>query len=103
MIESVASNTRGIQAMCEKHGVARLWLVGSAARSDFDPGRSDIDFLVDFGGQELGPWMTRYFQLRDELQELLGRSVDLVLASAAMRPEMERSLRESSVPLYAAA
>ena len=36
-----------ITALCREYGVARLEVFGSAARgSDFDPARSDADFLV---------------------------------------------------------
>jgi predicted nucleotidyltransferase len=33
----------------------------SAARDDFDPGRSDIDFLVAFDSAAPGPSLDRYF------------------------------------------
>jgi predicted nucleotidyltransferase len=38
-----------LAALCRRHGVARLDVFGSAARSvDFDPARSDVDLLVEF-------------------------------------------------------
>ena len=53
-------------------------LFGSAARGDdFDPARSDADFLVTFEPavrNDLGALV----ELKDELEELLGRPVDLV-------------------------
>lgn len=34
--------------LCRQHGVRRLALFGSALGEDFDPERSDLDFLVEF-------------------------------------------------------
>ena len=36
-----------VAALCQKHGIKRLALFGSALREDFGP-ESDIDVLVDF-------------------------------------------------------
>lgn len=92
-----------IRAVCVKHGVRSLWLFGSATGASFDPSRSDLDFVVDFGEVDLGPWMARFFDFKRELQSLLGRSVDLVLASAVDRSPTGDSIRLSRVPIYAAA
>jgi len=65
-------------AICRRHGVSRLEVFGSAARGgDFDPARSDADFLVTFEPavrNDLGALV----ELKDELEKLLGRPVDLV-------------------------
>jgi len=67
-----------LAAICRRHSVARLEVFGSAARGDdFDPARSDADFLVTFEPavrNDLGALV----ELKDELEELLGRPVDLV-------------------------
>ena len=38
----------GIEALCRTYQVKRLDVFGSAIREDFDPVRSDVDFLVEF-------------------------------------------------------
>ena len=38
-----------IEKICADLKVKRLELVGSASRDDFQPERSDIDVLVEFG------------------------------------------------------
>jgi predicted nucleotidyltransferase len=48
MVGLVSDNLDRIRAACARRGVSFLELVGSAARDDFDPSRSDIDVLVDF-------------------------------------------------------
>ncbi|MGE3798660.1 MAG: nucleotidyltransferase domain-containing protein, partial [Thermomicrobiales bacterium] len=33
--------------LCEEYGVARLEIFGSAVSGEFDPERSDVDFLIE--------------------------------------------------------
>jgi len=35
-----------LRELCERYGVERLELFGSAARGEFDPAHSDLDFIV---------------------------------------------------------
>jgi predicted nucleotidyltransferase len=65
-------------ALCRRYGVARLEVFGSAARrAGFDPNRSDADFLVTFTPAARNN-LAGFIDLKDALEELLGRSVDLV-------------------------
>ena len=81
----------------------RLELFGSATRADFEPARSDIDLLVEFAPQaDLGPWMARYFELRDQLAALFEREVDLVLAKGLRNPYLLRAIEQDKRVLYAA-
>ena len=103
MIALIAHNLDAIRDLCEEFGVIRLELFGSAATGVFDPGRSDVDFLVEYPvDYDFGPWLTRYFEFRDQLAALLGRSVDLVMAGAVRKPRFIRSVNESRQLLYAA-
>ena len=65
----------GIAALCRRFQVRRLDVFGSAAGVDFDPERSDADFLVEF---EPGEGLTTFIDLKEALEALLHRSVDLV-------------------------
>ena len=60
-----------------RFGVRRLALFGSAARDELTAG-SDVDLLVEFEGPAT---YDRYFGLKDHLEALLGRTVDLGLLS----------------------
>lgn len=67
-----------IQALCRRHGVARLEVFGSAARgADFDAERSDYDFLVTFMPAARND-MAAFEAFQSALEALLGRPVDLV-------------------------
>ena len=49
MHPDILHKCEAIAALCREYSVARLEVFGSAARgSDFDPARSDADFLVTF-------------------------------------------------------
>jgi predicted nucleotidyltransferase len=66
-----------IAALCRKYGVDELSIFGSALRPDFRP-NSDVDFLVVFKNDDLGPWMSKLSELEVELSALLERKVDLI-------------------------
>lgn len=75
---AIAAKAPTIAAACLRHGVRRLALFGSGVREqDFEPGRSDADFLVEFRDDQ--PWdLATWTALQDELQRILGVSVDLL-------------------------
>jgi hypothetical protein len=74
-----------------QYGTVRRGLFGSAARDEMHED-SDIDILVTFNGPTT---VARYFGLRDALESLLGRRVDLVTDSGLKeraRPLVEKDL-----------
>lgn len=87
-----------IAALCRRYRVRRLEVFGSAARAkDFDPARSDADFLVDFAPDSD---MRTYFELQEKLSELLGRPVDLVDPSAVRNPYVRASIDRAREVVY---
>ena len=73
----IAERRGDLATLCRRYGVARLEVFGSAARGDdFDPARSDADFLVAFDRPE-ETTSPRFFDFQEALAALLGRSVDL--------------------------
>ena len=88
--------------LCSRYGVRRLALFGSAVRDDFDPLRSDLDFLVEFQPMPAGGHSKSYFGLLRELELLFGRTVDLVEAGAIHNPYVLRSVEAEQKTLYAA-
>lgn len=103
MTKLVASKLPEIRDLCIKHHVHRLYLFGSGAGADFDPARSDLDFVVKFNPDALRTGFgDDYFQLLAALEELFGRSIDLVEYGAIDNPYFKQSVIETRVPLYAA-
>jgi predicted nucleotidyltransferase len=53
MIAVIAQHRQELRDLSRRFGVRRLEVFGSAVRrADFDPARSDIDFLVEFAVEE---------------------------------------------------
>ena len=48
MTDVIEARRTDLEDLCQRHGVARLALFGSALRDDFDPDTSDLDFAVKF-------------------------------------------------------
>jgi predicted nucleotidyltransferase len=70
--------TQRIADICRQFGVQELSVFGSALREDFDVSRSDVDFLVTFKSDDVGPWMEKYAALEDALSDAIGHRVDVV-------------------------
>jgi predicted nucleotidyltransferase len=88
--------------ICRRFQVRRLDLFGSAASGEFDPHRSDIDFVVDFDPAGDDDLFHRYFGLNQALEELFGRKVDLVMVGAMKNPYFIESVNRTRQPVYAA-
>ncbi|GAC1602929.1 MAG: nucleotidyltransferase family protein [Hymenobacter sp.] len=80
-------------------GVARLGLFSSFARDEAGP-ESDVDLLAELEDKALT--LNGYFAVIDFLEELLGRSVDVLTPSSWSRHIGPHILREvADVPLAA--
>lgn len=100
--ELVAARIAEVAALCRRFHVHRLDLFGSAARGTFDPERSDLDFVVTF--EELHPVALAddWFGLREGLEALFGRPVDLLTDRSIRNPYLRESVERSRRTLYAA-
>ena len=86
MHPAIAQHRPGIAAICQRYGIRRLEVFGSAARAnDFDPAHSDADFLVEFASG-VQPGLNAIFGAKADLEALLGRGVDLVEPGAVRNP-----------------
>jgi hypothetical protein len=83
-----------ILRVAKRHGARNVRVFGSAARGESRP-ESDVDLLVD-----AGPERTSFFPggLLADLEDLLGRKVDVVTEEALHWYIRERVLKEA-VPL----
>jgi len=101
MVPQLEENRQAVIRACERFGVERLYVFGSALREDYQPGDSDIDLLVEFAPDESYALVDAYFGLLDELRALLGE-VDLVMVGAVKNPYMARAIDREKQLLYAA-
>ncbi|MEO6062674.1 MAG: nucleotidyltransferase domain-containing protein [Thermoflexales bacterium] len=75
---------------------------GSALTGLFLPASSDIDFLVRFEALPVRDYAENFFSLKDGLEALFGRTVDLVESEPLRNPYFIEQIRSSRSPLYGA-
>ena len=98
----IVSRRSEIAEICKRRGVLRLEVFGSAARGDFDDRTSDIDFLVEFDDHPGASALETYFGLKEELEALFGKPVDLVMPAAVRNPYIRAELTRDRQIVYAA-
>jgi len=93
-----ALNYEALIDVCRTHGTRKVAVFGSFGRGDAGP-NSDVDLIVEFTNPT---GLLALVRLERELEEVLGRSVDL-LTERAISPHLrDRILREQRV-IYEAA
>lgn len=102
MIDLIEQHRAELEALCRKHRVKTLEVFGSAADGTFDPARSDLDFLVEFLPDTGGRMFDGYFDLKDDLERLFHRTVDLVMPRAIRNRYFLEAVNEQRKPVYAA-
>jgi uncharacterized protein len=102
MVAEITARKAELVELCRQYHVRRLEVFGSAAGSGFDSERSDFDFLVEFETLPPGSYATNFFALKEALEKLLGRPVDLVVLSAVRNPWFREGIERSRALLYAA-
>jgi uncharacterized protein len=84
-----------IRAAAEAVGARNVRVFGSVARGEETP-ESDVDLLVDFPAGDRG--LFPLLRLAGEIEEILGRPVDVAAVEVMATPVRERALAEA-VPL----
>ncbi|BBX97799.1 hypothetical protein MLAC_30930 [Mycobacterium lacus] len=97
--EVVESRRHQIQALCRELSVRRLDVFGSVVSGSFDVDTSDVDVLVEF---EVGPDFDHYFALKEGLEEIIGRPVDVVTPSGLANPYFRQRVMQTRELIYAA-
>ena len=73
-----------ISGFCRRWSIARLEIFGSALREDFRPD-SDVDLVATYAPQTRWSLLDRV-RMKCELEDLLGREVDLLNRRALDKP-----------------
>ena len=95
----IESRRADIARICARLGVRRLELFGSGTRS---ASPRDLDFLADFGERPPADYAAAYFALREELQMLFAKPVDLVTPAGLANPYFRQRVEQEKTLLYAA-
>lgn len=94
-------DNEAIRHACERYGVARLRVFGSVLTDRFDSNTSDVDFLVTFQPERENLYHD-YFDLKFELERIVGRGVEIVMERSVRNPFFKASVIGSAQDLYAA-
>jgi len=101
-LAATATMTSPLAAVCVSTRLRRRLVVfGSAVTEEFDERDSDVDFLVDFA-DDLEDRLAAYFGLKESLEELLHRPVDLVSPATLRNPYFAEAVARQAQELYAA-
>lgn len=94
-------NLKRILELCRKHKVKTLSVFGSILTDRFTD-TSDVDLLVDFEPQnhDTFDYVTNYFDLRDGLEALLQRRVDLVEEKGVRNPLFKANVERTKQIIY---
>jgi len=102
MIAELAECRDQVIELCRRFGVRRLDVFGSASGGDFGSAHSDVDFLVELEPPAGTSRFDAFFGLKEGLEALLGRPVDLVDPSALDNPYFAAMVEQTRQELYAA-
>lgn len=91
MHPAIRDHREEVLRLADEHGALNVRLFGSAARGE-DDAESDLDLLVDMGD---GRSLVDHVTLKQDLEELLGREIDVVTERSLHPCLRERVLREA--------
>ena len=76
-----------------------MFVFGSVLTERFNKG-SDIDLVVDFKKEDISDYFDNYYNLKDSLQDVLGRKIDLLEEQAIKNPYLRKSIDSSKMLIY---
>lgn len=91
---AIRSKRQAVLKLAADHGAVNVRIFGSEARGDARP-ESDVDLLVDMSA---GRSLLDLVALGQDLEDLLGRPVDVV-TPAALAPELRAAILADARPL----
>ncbi|MFE2750706.1 nucleotidyltransferase family protein [Actinosynnema sp. NPDC059335] len=102
MHEVIEARRPEVEQLCRVLGVRRLDVFGSAVGDSFDLATSDVDVLVEFDAGPGFDYFNHYFALKEGLERIFGRPVDLVSVAGIRNPYFRQQVMETREQLYAA-
>ena len=102
MILLIEKNKSHLEELCKKYHVQKLELFGSAVTNNFDPAKSDLDFLVQFQPLNQGELFAFYFDFLNDLRNLFGLKIDLITSESVNSPHLQKAIALQRKTLYAA-
>jgi predicted nucleotidyltransferase len=79
-----------------------LDVFGSVLGDTFNVDSSDVDVLVEFDARANFDYFDHYFRLKEGLERILDRPVDVVTTSSIQNPYFKQRVMQTREPFYAA-
>ena len=95
----IDSNKDKLIELCINHKVKELYLFGSVLTERFQDS-SDIDMLIQFYQVDLMDYFDNYMDLKEKLEQLFNRPVDLVENQAIRNPIFRRIVDREKQLIY---
>jgi uncharacterized protein len=88
-----------INDVCKSLPVIRLGIYGSVLTDKFTYD-SDVDVLVLFDSDKKFDYFDNYFKLKEQLEEIFEREVDLIVDKPFKNPIFRHSVEKSRLTIY---
>jgi len=88
-----------IECVCQAMPLKRLGVLGSALSEDFGPG-SDVDVLVVLDTTQHVDFFDAYFKLKESLEVVFGRKVDLTVDKPFKNPVFKESVEKTRTVIH---
>ena len=97
--ELLQAKLQPLLELCKRYGVEKLELFGSAARGEFDPAYSDLNFIVQMKGRREPGYAARFCDFADALEVPYGRPVDLLTELMIKNPYFKAAIAQERTVL----
>ena len=88
-----------IEKLCLSNKVKTLFAFGSVTTENFRPD-SDIDMVVDISEKDPFSYSDSYFSLKNQLENLFHRHIDLLEQKAIKNPYLKQQIDQTKVLIY---
>ena len=88
-----------IEKLCKRNKVKFLFAFGSIVTDKFNE-NSDIDLVVDFVEKDPFKYTDLYFSLKNKLESLLKRKIDLIEERGIKNRFFRQQIEDTKVKLY---
>jgi uncharacterized protein len=97
----LSRNRELVRELCLEQKVRALEIFGSATTAEFNPERSDLDFLVEFQDPDRPGIADRFLGLAEGLERIFQRNVDLVTRRSLKNPVFIGAVNRTKQVVYA--
>ncbi|TVR41394.1 MAG: hypothetical protein EA392_01555 [Cryomorphaceae bacterium] len=98
-MKELNNHIKQINEACSMNQVKRLFAFGSVTRNELKA-ESDIDFVVEINDSDPISYTDHYFALKEKLEQLLKRPIDLLEEKAIRNPFLRSEIDKTKVMIY---